>query len=99
MPVFVTVSESMTVTEFVTLSVISCPFPLSFQTRPVPVAGAVTMNLNVSQSAWPRVRSPWLCPCITTPVSVRAVPDIRPVGIRYSANLRSGSESPLGEKF
>ena len=37
----VSVSESMTVTEFVfvTLSVISCPFPLSFQTRPVPRLG------------------------------------------------------------
>ena len=49
---------------------ISCLFPLSFQSRPVPVAGTVTIYLNVSRSAWPRVRSLWLCLCITTPMSV-----------------------------
>ena len=68
----VSVSESMTVTKFVflTVSVISCQFPLSFQSRPVLMARVVTTNLNVSLSAWPSVRSPWLCPCITMPVSL-----------------------------
>ena len=59
----------MTEFVFVTVSVISCPFSLSFQSRPVPVAGAMTIHLTVSLSAWPRVRSPWLCLCITMPVS------------------------------
>ena len=36
----------------------------------MPVDGVVTIHLNVSLSAWPRVRSPWLWPCITMPVSL-----------------------------
>ena len=70
MSVSLNVSESMTVTEFVTVSVISCPFPLSFRSRHVPVDGIVTIDSNVSLSAWSRVRSSWICPCITMPVSL-----------------------------
>ena len=77
MSVSVTVSESMSVAEivFVTVSVtlsvrpLPCLFPLLFQSRPVSafasVAGAATIYLNVSLSAWPRVRSPWMCLCMT----------------------------------
>ena len=62
------VRDRVCVELFVTTSVISCPFLLLFQSRPVLVV--VIIYLNVSLFAWPRSSSSWLCPCITMPALI-----------------------------
>ena len=60
-----------------------CPFSWSFESRPVSVSvsvagvGGVTIYLNVSLSAWPRVRSSWLHVSMHDYVSVRVYVSVR----------------------